>query len=245
MKEVRIIRDNAVAVKGTNLKFLFSAMVATGPVHMLANAVFSSGGKNVYKEIMSWYHEILTSFAFTINFLLDSSLENHNTTMDSPRVLKTRNSNITYQIMKKNRPPASSSTSSKRIGSKSKPKPLENLEVVNKLPPNTGLFSPASSDGSLSVNDSDFEDSDEGLVEVTLQPQSKGPNLDFYKDKMEDLTKTYKEIIDRRSSPEAQRTSSCLTHASSSSTSSSKRHNRRSQDDISNANLLLLLRMVE
>ncbi|KAF7932667.1 uncharacterized protein EAE98_003966 [Botrytis deweyae] len=165
--------------------------------------------------------------------------------MDSPRVLKTRNSNITYQIMRKNRPSASSSASSKRRSSKSKPKPLEDLEEANKLPSNTGLFSPASSDENLSANDSDFEDSDEELVEVTLQPQSRAHNLDFYKDKMEDLAKTYKEIINRRSCPEAQQASPYLSRTSSSSSCSSKRHNRRSQDDISNANLLLLLRMVE
>ncbi|KAF7946349.1 hypothetical protein EAE96_009348 [Botrytis aclada] len=194
---------------------------------------------------MKQYHEILTSFAFTVSFVIDSSLERHYTTMDSPRVLKTRNSNITYQIMKKNRPSMTSSISSKRGSPKSKPKPLENLEAANKLPSNTGLFSPASSDENLSANDSDFEDSDEELVEVTLQPQSKAHNLDFYKDKMEDLARTYREIIDRRSSPEVQQASPYFSQTSSSSTSSSKRHNRRSQDDVSNANLLLLLRMVE
>ncbi|KAF7896344.1 hypothetical protein EAF00_006358 [Botryotinia globosa] len=165
--------------------------------------------------------------------------------MDSPRVLKTRNANITYQIVKKNPPSASSSTSSKRGSSKSKPKPLENLEAANKLPSNTGLFSSASSDENLSTNDSDFEDSDEELMEVTLQPQLRAHNLDFYKGKMEDLAKTYKEIIDRRSSSEAQQASPDMSRPSSSSTSSSKRHNRRSQDDINNANLLLLLCMVE
>ncbi|TGO36175.1 hypothetical protein BHYA_0133g00170 [Botrytis hyacinthi] len=235
MKKAQVMRGDAVAVEGTNLKFLFSAMVATGPVHVLVNAVCPA----------AMYHEILDSFAYTNSFILDSSLESQYTTMDFPRVLKTRNSNITYQIMKKNRPSASSSTSSKRGSSKSKPKPLENLEAANKLPSNTGLFSPASSDENLSTNDSDFEDSDEELVEVTLQPQSRAHNLDFYKGKMEDLAKTYKEIIDRRSSPEAQQASPYLSQASSSSTTSSKRHNRRSQDDISNANLLLLLRMVE
>ena len=178
-------------------------------------------------------------------FLLTSSLESYYTTMDSPRVLKTRNSNITYQIMKKSRPSASCSTLSKRAGSKSKPKPLENLEAANNLPSNTGLCSPASSDENLSANDSDFEDSDEELVEVGVHPRSKAHNVDFYRNKMEDLAKTYKEIIDRRSSPEVQRTSPNLSHTSASSTSSLKRHNRRSQDDISNANLLLLLRMVE
>ncbi|KAF7905337.1 uncharacterized protein EAF01_005858 [Botrytis porri] len=162
--------------------------------------------------------------------------------MDSPRVLKTRNANITYQIMKKSQPSASSS---KRGSSKSKPKPLENLEAAKRLPSNTGLFSPASSDGNLSANGSDSEDSDEELVEITLQPQSKAHNLDFYKDKMKDLAKTYKEIINRRSSPEAQRASPSLSRTSFSSTCSSKRHNQRPQDDMSNANLLLLLRMVE
>ncbi|TGO23124.1 hypothetical protein BPAE_0143g00220 [Botrytis paeoniae] len=165
--------------------------------------------------------------------------------MDSPRVLKTRDSNITYHIMKKNRASKSTSTSSKRGSSKSKLKPLENLEAANKLPSNTGLFSPASSDENLSTNDSDFEDSDEELVEVSLQPESRAHDLDFYKDKMENLAKTCKEIIDRRSSPEAQQASPYLSRTSSSSTSSSERHNRRSQDDISDANLLLLLRMVE
>ena len=113
------------------------------------------------------------------------------------------------------------------------------------MPSSTGLCSPASSDENLSANDSDFEDSDEELVEVGVHPRSKAHNLDFYRDKMEDLAKTYKEIIDRRSSPEVQRTSPNLSHTFASSTSSLKRHNRRSQDDISNANLLLLLRMVE
>lgn len=50
MKKVRIIRGDAVAVKGDNLNFLFSAMVATGPVHMLVNAVFHAAVKMCIKK---------------------------------------------------------------------------------------------------------------------------------------------------------------------------------------------------
>ncbi|KAF5869737.1 uncharacterized protein Bfra_010937ia [Botrytis fragariae] len=204
MKKAQTIRGDAVAVEGTSLKSLFSAMVATGPVHMLS----------------LYYNGFSTSAQ---NPQLQHYLSNYG---EEP-------------------PSASFSTSSKRGSSKSKPKPLENLGAANKLTSNTGLFSPASSDENLSANDSDFEDSDEELVEVTLQPQSRAHNLDFYKDKMEDLAKTYKEIIDRRSFPEAQRASPYLSRTSSSSSCSSQRHDRPSQDDISHANLLLLLRMVE
>lgn len=171
--------------------------------------------------------------------------------MDSPRILKTRNSNITYQVVKKNRSSPSTSIRSKRNNSKSKskPKPLENIDATNKIAHNSPLSSPASSLEGLSVSDSESEDSDEELVETPSKSQSNSNfnSLDFYKDNMKNLARTYKDIIDRSSFPGAQQTnlhpSRC--NPSSSSTCSTKRDNRRSQEDINNANLLLLLRMVE
>ncbi|ESZ92069.1 hypothetical protein SBOR_7526 [Sclerotinia borealis F-4128] len=176
--------------------------------------------------------------------------------MESPRILKTRNSNITYQIVKKC---ISSSTTIRpkrsKSKSKSKHKPLENIDAANKLAGNSPLPSPASSHEGLSVSNWESEDSDEELVEIPPQPQ---PNPDFnildeYKDKLKDLAQTYQEIIDRNPSLEAQRTNphpSCDSSSFSSSTStlsstSPKRNNRHSQEDISNANLLLLLHMIE
>jgi len=174
--------------------------------------------------------------------------------MDAPRILKTRNSSISYQVIKRNRS-SLTSTHLKRSNSKSKPKPLKHLEAANSLPRESPLFSPALSLESLSVGDSEFEDSDEELVELPSQLQSIPiPNsLDFYKNKMKDLAKNYKEIIDQNSPSEGQKMSHsrCIPSSSSSSStststsSSTNRTNGRSQEDINNANLLLLLRMVE
>ncbi|APA12307.1 predicted protein [Sclerotinia sclerotiorum 1980 UF-70] len=162
--------------------------------------------------------------------------------MDSPRILKTR-SNI-YQIAKRSQYSRSTSTRSSRSNSKSKPKPLENIEAVNKLHCDDALFSPAFSVESASTNDSEFEDSDEELVEVPFHPQSNSKSLDFYNNKVKDLAKTYKEIIDRRFPMAAEQTPLYLSRCNPSSTLSSTENNRRSREDINNANLLLLL-MVE
>ncbi|KAF7858525.1 hypothetical protein EAF04_009125 [Stromatinia cepivora] len=166
--------------------------------------------------------------------------------MDSPRILKTR-SNI-YQIVKKKQSSASISTRPKRSNSKFKPKPLENIKAANRLPCDSALSSPASSVESLSANDSEFEDSDEEFVEVPFQPQSNTNSLDFYNSKMKDLAKTYEEIIDRRSPMAAEQTPLYLSRRNPSSSSilpSTEKNNRRSREDINNANLLLLLHMVE
>ncbi|CAD6445186.1 e43af2fc-7c1c-4193-b2a5-b2f592e71348-CDS [Sclerotinia trifoliorum] len=169
--------------------------------------------------------------------------------MDSPRILKTR-SNI-YQIAKKNQHsrPTSTSTRSNKGNSRPKPIPLENFEAVNKLPCDSALFSPASSVDSVSASNSEFEDSEEELVEVPFHAQSNTKSLDFYNNKMKDLAKTHKEIIDRRSPMAAEQTLLCPSRRNPSPSSSSilpstEKSNRRSREDINDANLLLLL-MVE
>lgn len=220
------------------------------PVRLLVTPIIRAAAKDLYKKREYGTENLLTLIQeFTNPIYINRSVERYRVTMDSPRILKTRNSNIIYQVVKKNRSPMTTSTSPKRNSkAKSKPRLLENIEGANKLAWNSPPCSPTSSIESLPVKISDSDDSDEEFVELPLQSQSVSNTLGYYKDRVKELAKTYKEFIDRSAFPEAQQTNiypACKPSSRSISPFTLEEHNRPSQDDIRNARLLLLLRVVE